>query len=133
MGYRKIHKGYICLDLLTLKFLNSHHVLFYDQEFPFMIDSKLSVSDKDSASDISPFTFFYPLFINPIPIQLPNKTNLYHHPSYLIQLKHLNHTYPYLPLQHIRPPLHNHIHHRLPYPDLNKNRYPLIQPHPDYH
>lgn len=35
LGYSKVHKGYLCLDLLSRQKFISHHVLFYEQVFPF--------------------------------------------------------------------------------------------------
>ena len=68
MGYSKIHKGYICLDMSTSKFIISRHIIFYDQEFPFTT----STHEAPSVKDPSPATIFLPSFPSTTTFSQPN-------------------------------------------------------------
>lgn len=53
LGYSKLHKGYICLDIQSRRKFISRHVLFYEQVFPFRKPSDNSISTTSIVSPTS--------------------------------------------------------------------------------
>lgn len=52
LGYSKLHKGYICLELATTRKFISRHVLFYEQVFPFQDSDDISTSHVNQPTSI---------------------------------------------------------------------------------
>lgn len=52
LGYSKVHKGYLCLDLTSKRKFLSRHVLFYEQEFPFQRPNDISTGVPASPTSV---------------------------------------------------------------------------------
>ena len=84
LGYALYAKGYLCLNLKSLKFIVSHHVVFNENKFPFSQSSSIpSSSSYPSTNWLSSVLYFHPYtapsILGPPPSTntIPNLPNTY--------------------------------------------------------